>query len=211
MKLGIGFIEKTVAINRGTLLCLFFYIELLALPYTLHVQIMIVCSDFFTLPSIELNNSKCCPVLPQAWVPANAGPHAEPLYMYEIILFQGFGQEFFFVSASVCHSRDWNSRSNSFVRAPSSGGGSNAPRPAVSVPHIDVNADGCQAIHARSCKSIACRGGIPEILVVSSSLQRLDDLQNWHHFKTVVSCYFNVLNFAVAYSQAFVLLDVSRA
>ena len=29
------------------------------------------------------------------------------------------------------------------VRAPSSGGGSNALRPALSVPHLDVNADGC--------------------------------------------------------------------
>ena len=28
------------------------------------------------------------------------------------------------------------------------GGGSNAPRPAVSVPHIDVNADGCRARRA---------------------------------------------------------------
>ena len=35
---------------------------------------------FFTLPSIESNNSKCCPALPEAWVPANAGTHAEPLY-----------------------------------------------------------------------------------------------------------------------------------
>ena len=42
----------------------------------------------------------------------------------------------FSVSASVCDSRNWNSRSNSFVRAPFSGGGSNAPRPAVSVPHL---------------------------------------------------------------------------
>ena len=108
--------------------------------------------------------------------------------------------------ASVCDSRNWNFRSNSFVRAPSSGGGSNAPRPAVSVPHVDVNADGCRARQARSCKSIACRAGIPEFLVVSSSLQRLDDLQNWHHSQTVVSCYCNVLNFAVAYSRAFVLL-----
>ena len=30
---------------------------------------------------------------------------------------------------------------NLYVRAPSSGGGSNAPRPAVSVPRLDVNAD----------------------------------------------------------------------
>ena len=56
---------------------------------------------------------------------------------------------------------------NSFVRAPASGGGSNAPRPAVSVPHIDENADGCRARQARSCENTACRGGLPEILVVS--------------------------------------------
>ena len=65
------------------------------------------------------------------------------MYLYDHSFFRGFGQEFFFVSASVCDSRNWNSQSNSFVRAPSSGGGSNAPRPAVSVPHLDVNADGC--------------------------------------------------------------------
>ena len=91
----------------------------------------------------------------------------------------------------------------SFVRAPPSGGGSNAPRPAVSVPHIDVNADGCRARQARSCKNTACQGGISEISDVSLCLQRLDDLQNWHHFQTVLD---NVWNFAVAYSRAFVAL-----
>ena len=55
----------------------------------------------------------------------------------------------------------------SFVRGPPSGGGSNAPRPAVSVPHIDVNGDGCQARQARSCKNTACRGGFLEFLVES--------------------------------------------
>ena len=55
----------------------------------------------------------------------------------------------------------------SFVRAPPSVGGSNAPRPSVSVPHIDVNADGCRARQARSCKNTACRGGISGILVAS--------------------------------------------
>ena len=89
------------------------------------------------------------------------------IYVYNHSLFQGFGQEFFFVSAQVCNSRNWNSRSNSFVRAPALGGGSNAPRPAVSVPHIDVNADGCRARQARSCKNAACRGGFPEVFVVS--------------------------------------------
>ena len=37
---------------------------------------------------------------------------------------------------------------HSLVRAPPSGGGSNAPRPAVSVPHIDVNAGGRRARRA---------------------------------------------------------------
>ena len=55
----------------------------------------------------------------------------------------------------------------SLVRAPPSGGGSNAPRPSVSVPHIDVNADGCRARQARICKNTACRGGISEISDVS--------------------------------------------
>ena len=132
-------------------------------------------------------------------------------------------KSFFLVSASLFDSRNWNSRSNSFVQAPSSGGGSNAPCPAVSVPHIDVNADGCQARQARSYKSITCRGGIPDILVVSSSLQRLHDLQNWHHFQLVVSCYCNILILrwhtlerlfcltSAGLERLFVLLGVCRA
>ena len=71
-------------------------------------------------------------------IPSGEYAHEKIYYHY---FFRGFGLVFFFVSASVCDSRNYNSRSNSFVRAPSSGGGSNAPRPAVSVPHLDVNAD----------------------------------------------------------------------
>ena len=89
----------------------------------------------------------------------------------------------------------------SFVQAPPSGGGSNAPRPAVSDPHIDVNADGCRARQARSCKNTAFRGGIWEMSDISLCLQRLDDLQNWHHFQTVLD---NVWNFAVACSRALI-------
>ena len=103
------------------------------------------------------------------------------------------------VSALACDSRNWNSRSNSFVRAPASGGGSNAPRPAVSVPQLDVNAGGCRPRQARSCKNIACRGGIPDILVVSSPLQRLDDLQNWPHFQTVVA---RAISYTVGFRQS---------
>ena len=91
------------------------------------------------------------------------------------------------------------------------GGGSNVPRHAVSVPHLDVNADGCRTRQARSCHNIACRGGIPDFLFVSSRQQRQDDLRNWHHSQTKVGCYCNVLIFAVAYSRSFVLLDVCRA
>ena len=78
---------------------------------------------------------------------ALGGARTSEIYIYIYIssghsFWGGFGQELFFVSASVCDSRNWNFPSNSFVRAPFSGGGSNAPRPAVSVPHLDVNADG---------------------------------------------------------------------
>ena len=34
----------------------------------------------FPLSNIESNKSKCCPALPGAWMPANAGTHAEPVY-----------------------------------------------------------------------------------------------------------------------------------
>ena len=54
------------------------------------------------------------------------------------------------ISASICDSWNCNFRSNSFVRAPSLGGGSNVPRPDVFVPHIDVNADRRWAKQARS-------------------------------------------------------------
>ena len=37
---------------------------------------MNVKSDSYTLTYL----SKCCPALPEAWAPANAGAHAEPLY-----------------------------------------------------------------------------------------------------------------------------------
>ena len=80
MKLGIGFAWKTISINSSTLLWLLVYIELLALPYILYAQTMIVCGDYFySTKYCESNNSKGCPALPEAWVAAYAGTHAEPL------------------------------------------------------------------------------------------------------------------------------------
>ena len=48
---------------------------------------------------------------------------------YIIILFGGIRSVVFSVSASVCVSRNWNSRSNHFLRAPSSGGRLKRPSP----------------------------------------------------------------------------------
>ena len=55
---------------------------------------------------------------------------------------QGFGQEMFSSRPQYGSIETGLSRSNRLVRAPSSGGGSNAPRPALSVPHLDVDVDG---------------------------------------------------------------------
>ena len=68
-----------------------------------------------------------------------------PLYtLYRMILFfrgQEFIQEFYSSRPQYGILAAGISRSNRFVRAPSSGGGSNAPRPALSVPHLEVDAD----------------------------------------------------------------------
>ena len=45
------------------------------------------------------------------------------------------------INSRVWPSPNRNSGSDSFVRVPASGGGSNAPRPAVSVTHLDVILD----------------------------------------------------------------------
>ena len=52
-----------------------------------------------------------------------------------------FGQEFFCLGLSMRFAEMELSVKYSLVRESPSGGGSNAPRPAVSIPHIDVNAD----------------------------------------------------------------------
>ena len=49
----------------------------------------------------------------------------------------------FFVSASVWDARNWNFSVKSLRSIVVFGGGSNAPRPALSVRHLDVDADGC--------------------------------------------------------------------
>ena len=59
-----------------------------------------------------------------------------------------FGQEFFCLGLSIRFAELEFSVEYGLVRATPSGGGSDAPRPAVSVPHIDVNADGCRARRA---------------------------------------------------------------
>ena len=75
--------------------------------------------------------------------------------------FSGVSVRSFSVSTSVPDSRNnWISRSKRFVRAPSSGGGSNASCPAVSVPHL--TGIGCvgQARQARNAHILCILGGI---------------------------------------------------
>ena len=101
------------------------------------------------------------------------------------------------------------SRSNRFVRAPSSGGGSNAPRPALSVPHLEVDADRGWARQATNCKNVVLWGGNIEASVVSWRLQRLQSVMISKIGKISKRQLLKVLNFAVVNSRAFVLLDWS--
>ena len=72
-------------------------------------------------------------------------PEGEPcIYIYNDFFLgeQGFGQEILSFRPQYGTLETGNSRSNRFVRAPSTGGCSIAPRSALSVPHLDVNVDG---------------------------------------------------------------------
>ena len=90
-----------------------------------------------------------------------------------------------------------------FVRKRSSGEASNSPRPALSVPHLDVNAHWRCRGQARGCKKVVFRGGSLKASVVCWRLQHLQRvISKIAYFETVVS---NVLDFAVVYSRAFVL------
>ena len=91
-------------------------------------------------------------------IPSKPHPEGEPCTWYRISIYKmirvyertGIGQEFF--SSRPQHGIIENgiSRSNRFVRAPSSRGGSNAPHPVLSVSHLDVNVDGGRGRQARS-------------------------------------------------------------
>ena len=77
-------------------------------------------------------------------MPTNAGTHAEPLHIDDSYLLgdRDLVRSFFLSRPQYGILETGISRSNRFVRAPSSGGSSNAARPALSVPHFVVNADG---------------------------------------------------------------------
>ena len=58
------------------------------------------------------------------------------IQLFVLLRGQGFGREFFSSRPQCGILETGIPRSNRFIRAPSSGGGSNAPRPAVFVPHL---------------------------------------------------------------------------
>ena len=100
---------------------------------------MIVCGGFFTLPSIESNNLKCCPALPEAWVRSPC--------IYIMVLFslgnRDFGQEFFRLGLSLGFSKqEFLGQIGSFESRLRGAAPTPLARPAVSVPHVDVKADG---------------------------------------------------------------------
>ena len=87
--------------------------------------------------------------------------HPENINIYQIIPWcHGLWSGVFCLGLSMRFAELKFSVEYSLVRAPPWGGGSNDPRPAVSVPHIDVNADGCRARDKREVAKIphVCRG-----------------------------------------------------
>ena len=79
--------------------------------------------------------------------------------------------------------------SNRFVRAPSSGGGSNAPRPALSVLHLDVNAGRRGTRQARSACFVVFRAVYARAILGSWRMYLVGRknqgaaFPNWHHFQ----------------------------
>ena len=77
MKLGIEFTQESAEVRNPLFVRLY-----RTLGNTLHftrVDYVLCGHVFYSLSDVESNKSKFCPALPGAWVPANAGIHAEPL------------------------------------------------------------------------------------------------------------------------------------
>ena len=132
-------------------------------------------------------------------------------------------QGLFSVSASVCDSRNRNSRSNSFVRAPFPGGGSNGPRPAASVPHLPGR-DRVRALAERdkredkreARKFLYFGRYTPELFLdlgIRRSMQILNEKNNWENIFFQVGIISNLASYFVpttlsswSYLEAFGLL-----
>ena len=192
MKLVIGLTWKTVAINSSTLLWLLVYIKLLALPYILYAQTMIVCGDFVYSSKYWIKQFEVLPCLTRSM---SVGVCRHPcgalvyifIYDHSLYFVGGFGQECFFVSALMCDSRNWNPWLNSFVREPPSGGDFNAPCPAVSVPHLDVNAGRRGARQARSALLFCMLGGIRPSYSWTLPYVELERINKGHRFQISAS------------------------
>ena len=84
----------------------------------------------------------------------------------------------------MCDSRDWNSLSTSFLRAPSSSGGSKAGRPAVSIPHLArIRYVGCSR-PARSARDFVLWAVYAGAILGSWHMQSLNEKTYW---KTYIS------------------------
>ena len=105
------------------------------------------------------------------------------MYLKSFFVFRDLARRFFSSRPKYAIRGTWIPGQTTTFWAPASGGGSNAPRSAMSVPHIDVNEDGCRARQARSCKNTACRGGIPEIWLSVDVCSASIIYKNWQHYQ----------------------------
>ena len=134
------------------------------------------------------------------------------IYIYKIILLFRDSVRSFVVSAQVCDSKNWNCRSNSFVRAPASGGRLQRPSPCrVRSAH---RRERTWTDAERDKRKVA---NIPHF---EKEFRRfwlyLNVCSAWIIYESgIISKRYELLidvwKFEVAFSRAFVLLDVCRA
>ena len=117
-------------------------------------------------------------------------------FTYMMYFFEGtgIGQEFFSSRPQYGVPEPRTSRSNRFVRALFSMGGSNAPRPALSVPYVAGNAHGDSGWHSSNDLNFAFSGGTLECYF--GPWRSMESLKKWnmwilfhkcwHHFQICI-------------------------
>ena len=136
------------------------------------------------------------------------------LYIYKMVLFfegTGIWSQGFFSSQPQWDSRNWNFSVKSLRSSVVFGGRLQRPSPCLirSEPRREREWRLSETSEKlRKCCIMRRSSRAFRFFLTSAASAERDIFQNWHHCQTVVA---KVLNFAVVYSGAFVLLDVCRA